>query len=192
MITAGLQVPAIPLLDVPGSAVGFSPKQNGPIGPKLGVTVLVTVIVLLEVNGLGLHKGAVVYAIFVKFTVVLAESGTVVNDPNPEAPILTDVATPFTVKFTTVFGVASILIVAVEPVHNVVGTLNAITAGAGRTVMGKLMGVEQILAPEPVLTLVNTNVVLAGQVAPRESEVGVIFAVPPAPMGAEPFTPFNV
>jgi hypothetical protein len=96
------------------------------------------------------------------------------------------------VKFTTVFGVASILIVAAEPEHNVVGTLNAIIAGAGRTVIGKLMGVEQALAPVPVLTLVNTSVVLAGQVVPKEREVGVIFAVPPAPIGAEPFTPFNV
>ena len=84
------------------------------------------------------------------------------------------------------------LMVAVEPVHKVVGTLNATIAGAGRTVIGKLIGVEQALAPEPVLTLVNTNVVLAGQVAPSERLVGVIITVPPAPMGAEPFTPLRV
>jgi hypothetical protein len=90
LITAGLHVPARPLLEVVGSAVAGSPKQNGPIAPKLGVTELVTVMVLLEVNGIGLQSGAVVYKMLVKFTVVLAESGVVVNEPNPEAPMLTD------------------------------------------------------------------------------------------------------
>jgi hypothetical protein len=90
LINAGLHVPAMPLLEEAGNAVAGCPKQNGPIAPKLGVTVLVTVIVLFEVNGIELQSGAVVYKMLVKFTVALAESGSVVNDPKPEAPILTD------------------------------------------------------------------------------------------------------
>jgi hypothetical protein len=46
--------------------------------------------VLFEVNGIELQSGAVVYTMLVKFTVALAESGTVVYDPTPVAPILTD------------------------------------------------------------------------------------------------------
>ena len=52
--------------------------------------VIITVIVLLEVKGIELQSGAVVYTMFVKFTVVFAESATVVYEPKPEAPILTD------------------------------------------------------------------------------------------------------
>jgi hypothetical protein len=90
LITAGLHVPARPLLEVVGSAVAGSPKQNGPIAPKLGVTVLVTVMVLLEVKGIELQSGAVEYRMLVKLTLVLAESGAVVYDATPVAPTLTD------------------------------------------------------------------------------------------------------
>ena len=60
LITAGLHVPFTPLAEVVGRAVGVSPKQNGPIWPKLGTTELVTVMVLLDVNGAAVHNGAVV------------------------------------------------------------------------------------------------------------------------------------
>ena len=59
LITTGLQVPETPLAEVAGSAGAVAPKQNGPIGPKLGVTEFVTVMVLLEVNGAAVHVGVV-------------------------------------------------------------------------------------------------------------------------------------
>ena len=85
------------------------------------------------------------------------------------------------------------LTVAVEPVHKVVGTENAVTVGRGRTVTGIFNGVTQPVAPLPVLTLLNTNVVLAGQVAPSASDVGVINAVPAGELiPKDPFTPLRV
>jgi hypothetical protein len=78
--------------------------------------------------------GVPAYSMLTKLTVAFAVNGAVVNDPKPFASMLIVAATPLKVYLTTVFGVASTLIVTGLPVQTVLGTLKATTTGAVNTV----------------------------------------------------------
>ena len=43
LMVAGLQVPVMPFVDVPGNAGAVDPLHTGPMGPKVGIVPLVTV-----------------------------------------------------------------------------------------------------------------------------------------------------